>query len=229
MNVFIIGGSSDIGISLSKYLKKRGYNVIISYNRHACEIDDVYCVHMDVCNEKEVKSVFKDIFLKYGKIDVLIDMAAIYMDNDFLSKSKSEFMNVLEVNLVGMFLCNREYFKYMDNGTIINISSSDGIDTNNQYNIDYSASKAGVINLSRSISMVNTNKVICICPNWIDSNSTNMTSNEYLKFELNRTHQTRLITLDEFNSVVYDAICNYDNGDVLRIDVRDGELWIERI
>lgn len=230
MNVLIIGGSSDIGINLANFFVKSNYNVISTYNNHKFNLDNVDIVKCDVRKEEDIDNVIRYGIDKYKKIDILINLAAINIDNSFLDKTKEEFMNVLEVNLVGTFLCNKIYSKYIDNGMIINISSSDGIDTYYDYGIDYAASKAGVINISKSISNCTNNKVLCICPNWIDSNSTRSMDKEYLDSELKRIKQDRLITLDELSYSIY-KIINMDNksGSIYRIDIREGNLWIEEV
>ena len=229
-NVLIIGGSSDIGLSLAKYLDNLGYNVISTYNKHSFKLENILTFKCDIRNKDDIEQLFKDITIKYGNIDLLINLASISMDNDFLSKTKEEFMSVLEVNLVGTFLCNQIYCKYISNGMIINISSTDGIDTYNNYDIDYAASKAGVISISKSISKCTDNKVLCVCPNWIDSDSTRSMDSSFLKSELVRIKQDRLITIDEFNSSIYKIINgNYSSGSIIRVDVRDGLLWIEKV
>lgn len=230
MNVLIIGGSSDIGINLANLFIKNNYNVISTYNNHKFNLDNVDIVKCDVRKESDIDNVIRYGIDKYKRIDILINLAAINIDNSFLDKTKEEFMNVLEVNLVGTFLCNKIYSKYIDNGMIINVSSSDGIDTYYEYGIDYAASKAGVINISKNISNCTNNKILCICPNWIDSNSTRSMNKEYLDSELKRIKQDRLITLDELSNSIY-KIINMDNksGSVYRIDIREGNLWIEVI
>ena len=229
MNVLILGGSSDIGECLGKYLLSMGYNVIIGYNKHASNVNNIEFVKCNICNEDEIDRTIKYVIDKYGKIDILICMGAISRDNEFLSKTKEEFMEVLEVNLVGTFLCNKIYSKYINDGMIINISSTDGIDTYSAYSIDYSASKAGIINMTKSISLATNNKVLCICPNWCDSNSTREMDNNYLENELKRIGQSRLITLDELNECIY-KIINDENvsGDIFRIDIKDDRVWIEK-
>ena len=157
-------------------------------------------------------------------------MAAISLDNSFLNKTKEEFLSVLTVNLVGTFLTNQIYSRYIDNGLIINVSSTDGIDTFSKYNIDYSASKAGIINMTKSISMSTTNKVLCVCPNWIDSYTTNSMNKDYLLSELKRIKQDRLIKIDEFTRSMYEIInTNYDTGSIIRMDIKDGNLWLKKI
>ena len=224
MKILIVGGSTDIGISLARYLKNKGNEIIITYNKHKCEVDDIECVHLDITNELEIEKVIS----KYDHLDMLINMAAISCDNLFLDNTKEDFMKVLEVNLVGYFLTSKIYSKY-NKGTILNIASTDGIDTYSEYSMLYSASKAGVINLSRSMAIGTNNIVLCICPNWIDSDSTRSMDKDYLDSELKRIKQSRLITIDEFNQSILKIINDYQSGDVIRIDIKGDKLWIGKV
>ena len=230
MNVLIIGGSSDIGKCLAKLFKLKGYNVISTYNTHKFILDGIDTLKCDVRLEEEIDNTIKYCINKYGSINILINMASISMDNYFLDKSKEEFMNVLEVNLVGTFLCNKIYSKYIDNGIIVNIGSTDGIDTYNEYDMDYAASKAGIINITRSISRCTNNKVLCICPNWVDSDTTKDMDKDYLVSELKRIRQSRLISIDEVVNSIYNIInMNDKSGTIYRMDIREDKLWIEKI
>ena len=229
-NVLIMGGTSDIGLSLANYFKNNGHRVFVGYHNNYQDEDDIIFIKCDVTKENDIDNTIKKIIDEYGKIDILINLASISMDNSFLNKTKDEFMKVLEVNLVGTFLCNQIYSRYIKDGLIINMGSTDGIDTYSEYSLDYSISKAGIINLTRWISNYTTNKVICLCPNWIDSDSTNSINKEYLNNELKRIGQSRLITLKEINESI-DKILNSEinSGDIYRIDVKDDKLWIEKV
>ena len=228
--VLIIGGSTDIGISLAKYLIKKDYKVLLTYNKNKIIDEDFTTIKCDVTSESSIEDTIKYAINLFGNIDILINMAAISLDNSFLNKTKEEFLSVLTVNLVGTFLTNQIYSRYIDNGLIINISSTDGIDTFSKYNIDYSASKAGIINMTKSISISTTNKVLCVCPNWIDSYTTNSMNKDYLLSELKRIKQDRLIKIDEFTRSMYEIInTNYDTGSIIRMDIKDGNLWLKKI
>ena len=228
--VLIIGGSTDIGISLAKYLIKKDYEVLLTYNKNKIIDEDFTTIKCDVTSESSIEDTIKYAINLFGNIDILINMAAISLDNSFLNKTKEEFLSVLTVNLVGTFLTNQIYSRYIDNGLIINVSSTDGIDTFSKYNIDYSASKAGIINMTKSISMSTTNKVLCVCPNWIDSYTTNSMNKDYLLSELKRIKQDRLIKIDEFTRSMYEIInTNYDTGSIIRMDIKDGDLWLKKI
>ena len=228
--VLIIGGSTDIGISLAKYLIKKDYEVLLTYNKNKIIDEDFTTIKCDVTSESSIEDTIKYAINLFGNIDILINMAAISLDNSFLNKTKEEFLSVLTVNLVGTFLTNQIYSRHIDNGLIINVSSTDGIDTFSKYNIDYSASKAGIINMTKSISMSTTNKVLCVCPNWIDSYTTNSMNKDYLLSELKRIKQDRLIKIDEFTRSMYEIInTNYDTGSIIRMDIKDGNLWLKKI
>ena len=228
--VLIIGGSSDIGISLAKYLNILGYQVIITYNHHELKISNIETIKCDITSEEEISKLFAYLIKEYKYIDIMINMAAISLDNLPEEKTKDEFMKVLEVNLVGTFLSVKEYGKYITDGLVINISSTDGIDTGSIYNIDYAASKAGIIGITKPLSLSFKNRVICVCPNWIDSDTTNEMNKEYLESELIRIKQSRLITKDEFNECI-NKIINMDkeNASIFRIDIKGDKLWMEKI
>ena len=221
-NILIFGGSSDIGISLTKYLISKGNNVIITYNKH--KVNGIESIKCDITNELDIDNTFKYVIDRYKRIDIVINMASISKDNLLLDISKDDFMKVLEVNLLGSFLTSKIYSKYYDDGMIINMSSTDGIDTYNAYNMCYSTSKAAIIAMSKNMIMASNNKVICICPNWIDSDSTNEMNKEYLNNELKRINQSRLISKEELNKSIYEII-NKGNSGIFRIDIKDDKFF----
>ena len=230
-SVLIIGGNCDIGICLSNYFLNKDYNIVVGYHKNDYKYNDsIEYIKCDVRDKESIENIINYVIDLYGNIDIIINLACLCMDSDFLDKSKDEFMNVLEVNLVGTFLCNQVYASKIDNGMIINMASTDGIDTYSRYSIDYSASKAGIINLSKNISMCTNNKVLCICPNWVDTSSTRDMDKDYLDSELKRIGQGRLITMNEFVDG-FDMIINSDfnSGDIFRIDIEGDKLWLEKM
>lgn len=230
-SVLIIGGNCDIGRALVKYFLDNDYKVVVGYHNDSNEYDElVKYIKCDVTKVDDIENIIKKTIDLYGSISIIINLACIYMDNSFLNKTRDEFMKVLEVNLVGTFLCSQIYSRYIDDGMIINMASTDGVDTGSQYSIDYSASKAGIINMSKNMAMGTNNMVLCIAPNWIDSSSTLSMNKEYLDSELLRIGQGRLITMDEF-IYGFDKIINSDfkSGECFRIDVKGDKLWVEKM
>ena len=155
---------------------------------------------------------------KYGKIDYLVNNAAISLDNYLFDKTKEEFMKVLETNVVGTFLMIK-YFDSIVDGYIFNMSSTDGIDTGSIYSIDYNASKSGINSLTKTFSLASSNKIISICPNWVDTDSTNNMDKDYLDSELKRIKQDKLISEITIPKVIDDCIKNnISSGSIIRIE-----------
>jgi len=229
--IVISGASKGIGKSTAYYFAEKGASLIITYNqsedlsnqvrddikkKYNVEIDNLKC---DLKNEDDIKNLYKFIKEKYGKINILINNAALSLDNDFELKSKDEFMEVLEVNVVGTFLMIKYLSKLMDNGYIFNISSTDAIDTFNSLNIDYSASKASINNMTKSLAMFLNSKVISLCPNWVDTESIREMSKEYLEMEMNRVNQDKLINPVTIPKMIDKLIKeNIETGSIVRID-----------
>ena len=164
-------------------------------------------------------------------IDILINNAATSHDSYFLEKTKTEFMDVLEVNVVGTFLIIKHLNHLINKGYIFNIASSDGIDTYNEISIDYSASKAAIINLTKSLALsLPSLKIYCISPNWIDTNTTRNMNLDYLNDELKRTGQSRLIHPDELSNLIYTIVNGkYRTGTNFRVDIKNNNIVVEEL
>jgi len=234
--VLVTGSSNGIGKETIIEFAKLGYNVIINYNNDkdsATKLQESInkynvkslVIKCDISNESEVQKMINTIINEFGKIDILINNAGIAIDNDIYDKSKDEFLKVLEVNLVGTFLVTKEATKYMDDGIIINISSTDGINTYNELSMDYCASKAGIISLTKTLALRFPNlKVYSIAPNWVKTKPVLEMNQEYLKEELNRIGQIRLIEPVEVAHKIIELINNpQPSGKIIRIDGDNNE------
>lgn len=224
----ITGCALGIGREMALELARDGYNIIGTYNTSLDEVKKLKTrieaigvnfeyYKLDLRNEEEIKNFCNDVRIKYNKIDVLVNNAAKSIDNSFNDKTKEEFMEVLEVNLVGPFLMIKNLYNIMNNGVIINISSTDGINTYSVLNMDYSASKAGLINLTKSIALeLNDIRVYAICPNWVNTESIRNMSQEYLKVEMQRVGQNKLIEPKEVAKKVIELIeSNLNSGSIV--------------
>ena len=236
--MLITGAYRGIGKEIVKYFASLGVNIIMTYhNNHdktlaiAYELENEYHVsvdyyYLDLCQENSIIDLSNCVKDKYKKIDYLINNAAISLDNDIYSKTKDEFMMVLEVNTVGTFLMMK-YFDNIVDGVIINISSTDGIDTGSVYSIDYNASKAAINNMTKTFSLISTNKVISICPNWVDTESTRTMDKDYLNSELKRIKQDKLISVNTIPKAIDKCIKeNTISGSIIRVD---GDEDVRRI
>jgi len=218
--VLITGASKGIGLSLSKIMHEYGATVIGVYNN--TEIKDVLfdTYKCDISNEEDIKNLIKYVKEKHEKIDVVVNCAALSIDDDIYDKSKIDFMKVLEVNLVGTFLMCKYASLEMERGVIINISSTNANDTYNPISLDYDASKAGVENLTKNLANRLPNiKVCAISPNWIDTETVLNMDKEYLKNEMKRIGQKKLIKKEEVVIKIVETIVSDDivSGDIIRM------------
>ena len=225
--VFISGASSDLGGAVAKVFASNNYNLILGYNTREDnviklrdEIKDIYKVDsiiykLDITNEIEVEKLFSNY-----DIEILINNAAKSLDNYIEDKSYDEFMGVVSINLGGTYLM----CKYAKSAKyIINISSRDGIDTYNPISLDYSSSKAGIINLSRNLSLYYLDKKIyCVCPGWIDTESVKEMNPNYLKEEMERIGQTKLVDKEYVANSIYNLVnSEVESGSVIIIDEKE--------
>ena len=224
MVALVTGSASDVGKAISLLLAKNNYDLILTY--HKKEIDyldelkkydiSVKTYKLDITDEDEIEEVINSV----DKIDVLINCAAISIDNEIKSKTKNEFMKVLEVNLVGTFLMTKYSVTKMNKGTIINISSLDSTKTFNGYSTDYIASKAGVNSLTNTFSLEYNNiRFISLLFPWINTSSVREMNPEYLKEEMDKYNQTRLMETDEVAKVVLDTInSDIESGSIIEVN-----------
>ena len=222
--VLVTGGAQGLGASIVNIFARNHYDVIIGYLSNydkaikLCEkVNEKYNVNcivkkIDVTSEKDVK----DLFSEYD-IDIVVNNAALSLDNYIEDKSYDEFMKVVSVNLGGTYLVNK-YSK--DAKVIINISSRDGIDTYNPISVDYSSSKAGIINLTKNLSLYyGDKKIYVVCPGWINTESVREMNPKYLEDEMKRIGQNELLDKDYVASKIFDLInSNIDSGSVVIID-----------
>ena len=224
MVALVTGSASDVGKAISLLLAKNKYDLILTYHNKKIDYLDelekykvkVSTYRLDITEEDEIEKVINSI----DKIDVLINCAAISIDNEIKSKTKNEFMKVLEVNLVGTFLMTKYSVTKMDKGTIINISSLDSTKTYNSYSTDYIASKAGVNSLTNTFSLEYENiRFITLLFPWINTSSVREMNPEYLKEEMEKYNQKRLMETSEVAKAVLDTIdSDIESGSVIEVD-----------
>lgn len=226
--VLITGSATGLGASLIKEFARNNYNVIICYNTSKEEASNlkkeitnvnVDIVKCDISNESDIINLFNNY-----EFDILINNAALSLDNYYLDKTKEEFMKVLEVNLVGTFLMCKEALK-RNVKEIINISSTDSVDTYSDLNIDYSSSKAGINIITKTLGKFNKNvRIIGILPNWINTESIIEMNPEYLKCELERINQEKLLDKNEVAKEIYKIYEDktIESGSLIRIDYEGG-------
>ena len=148
--VFISGGAKGLGLAISKLFLENNDIVYVNYNKSKEEAlnlvkqySNVHLLKGDITKEDVIKKMILEIKNKEGKLDVLINNAGIAIDSLVDDKTKANFSKILDTNLIAPFLIARDFAKIMPKGsTIINIASTNGINTYYPYSLDYDASKA---------------------------------------------------------------------------------------
>ena len=238
MNVLVTGSSRGLGKTIILEYAKNGYDVIINYNnseKEALELKDyvestykvkALVVKCDISKESEIDSMIDIIYKEFDHLDILINNASIALDQDFELKTKEDFMKTLEVNLGGTYLLSKKIglkMKERKTGNIINISSTNGIDTTYPESIDYDASKSGVISLTHNFAnyFAPYIRVNCICPGWINTDMNKDLSKKFIEEETSKILLNRFAEPSEIANLAYflgTDKSSYINDSIIRID-----------
>lgn len=235
--VIITGSSRGIGAATALYFAEKGFNIVINYvsNKEAAdhlsrEINEKYpvdtlVIKADVSNESEVINMLQLTKERFGRVDVLINNAGIAIDTTLEDKTVDNFHKTLDVNLIGTFLTCKHIGTYMKEqgfGSIVNISSTNGIDSFYPYSMDYDASKAGVISLSHNFAIcyAPTIRVNCIAPGWVYTEMNKELDEEYIKEECEHILLGRFSEPEEMAKEIYHVAVEstYLNDSVIKID-----------
>jgi 3-oxoacyl-[acyl-carrier protein] reductase len=192
----ITGGARGIGRAIAIAFYNEGYNVVIGFagNEEAARETERLCRENgdkgeillfkgDISKEDIAQQLISDTVDKFGRIDVLVNNAGITRDNIMIRMSAAEFDDVISTNLRGAFLMSRYAAKPMMKqrfGRIISISSVVGVH-GNAGQVNYAASKAGLIGMSKSIAKELASRGITanvIAPGMIETDMTNVLSDK---------------------------------------------------
>lgn len=234
----VTGSNRGIGASCIEEFAKQGVNVIINYCHHEKEAKDleryiksnysvdVLTIKCDISKEEEVEKMVNEITDHFGGIDILVNNASVSRDSLLLDKNVKEFKRVLDVNLIGTYLCSKYVGKVMlskKKGKIINISSTNALDTYYPESCDYDASKAGVISLTHNFAkeFAPFISVNCICPGWTKTPMNKDLSLEQIAKEKKKILLNRFAEPEEIAKVVVflsSSKASYINDSIIRVD-----------
>lgn len=190
----VTGAARGIGKQIAIKLAKEGYNIALNYRTNTDSIVElknqienfgVECllVQGDVSVFEDTERIANETFEKFGRIDVLVNNAGITKDMLLLRMKPEDFMNVIDVNLVGTYNMTKNISGYMmkaREGRIINVSSVVGI-SGNAGQSNYSASKAGIIGFTKSLAkeLASRNILVnAVAPGFIETDMTNVLKDE---------------------------------------------------
>ena len=234
----VTGSSRGIGRSTVLEMAKSGLDVIINYYHHEKEalelkkyiLDNydvqVLCIKCDISVEEEVEEMVNEIVDHFGKIDILVNNASVCRDTLLMDKTVRDFKRILDVNFIGTYLCSKYVGKVMmenKKGKIINISSTNAIDTFYPESCDYDAAKAGVISLTHNLArefapFINVN---CVCPGWVKTDMNKDLSIEQINEERKKILLGRFAEADEIAKIIVflaSSKANYINDAIIRVD-----------
>lgn len=248
----VTGSSRGIGKATIIEFAKRGYNVVIDYIASEKEaklrflgndydfdnendastlkslVENQYgaeclMVEADISNEAEVKKLISETVNHFGKIDVLVNNAGIVFDREIDKMTIAEFQNTLGVDIIGPFLVSREAAKYINNGAIVNVSSTNGTKVVAPESIDYNIAKVGLQSLTRDLAyQLKPNiRVNAIAIGWADTDINKDLPDDYIKSETEKIYLGRFANPDEIAKTICflasdDA--SYINGEIITID-----------
>lgn len=236
--IVITGGSKGIGKKLVENFALSGNTVAYTYlNSYESAMNtynnlvnkgcEVFCQRVDLSETSDIDNFVNSVIDKYGRIDVLINNAATTNDSMFHQKTTNSFLNVLKTNLVGTFYISKligEIMYKQKFGKIINMSSTNGMDTYYPMCLEYDASKAGVNSLTHNLAMQFAPYVIvnAVAPGFIATESEiSGMDEEFIKMEEEKILLKRAGTEQDVYNLIEFLVSdksNFINNQVIKIN-----------
>ncbi|MCQ2540742.1 MAG: 3-oxoacyl-[acyl-carrier-protein] reductase [Lachnospiraceae bacterium] len=233
----VTGASRGIGRGIALALAGCGATVLVNYNGSKERAEQVVAeianmggqaeaIGCNVSDYAACEQMVKEVIEKYGKVDILVNNAGITRDNLIMRMSEQDYDVVLNTNLKGAFNTMKHltrYFLKNKSGKIINISSVSGV-MGNAGQANYSASKAGLIGLTKSIARELSSRGICVnavAPGFIETEMTKAMPESVLEGAKGSIPLGRIGAVDDIaNTVLFLAsdYANYITGQVVCVD-----------
>lgn len=233
----VTGASRGIGRAIALTLANYGASIVVNYCGSKGKAEEVVeeikknggnaiAYQADVADMEAIKLMFADVLKQFGSIDILVNNAGITRDNLILKMSEDEFDGVINTNLKGTFNCLKHASRIMlkqKSGRIINISSISGV-CGNAGQVNYSASKAGVIGMTKSLAKELGSRGItvnAVAPGYIKTDMTAVLKDE-LKEKV--TEQIPLKRLGEVEDIAETVAflasdkASYITGQTIQVD-----------
>lgn len=236
--VVVTGGTRGIGEAISREFAQKGYDIVINFvnsedkaNNLKEELEEKYAIKVlpvkaDISNEEECKMLVEKSINEFGKIDVLVNNAGIVIDKEFDDRTIEDWKQTLDVNLIAPFVLTKLVGKEMlkqKSGAIINISSTNGLNTYYPTSVDYDASKSGLISLTydSAVQFAPFVRVNAIAPGWVNTEMNKELPDDFVKDETERILVKRFAEPEEIAKVVTflaSEDASFVNSTVIKVD-----------
>jgi 3-oxoacyl-[acyl-carrier protein] reductase len=233
----VTGASRGIGRAIALKLAKLGANVVVNYRNSIDAVQEVVkeiealgakalAVQCDISNYSDVENMMKKCIKEFGSIDIIVNNAGITKDGLLLRMKEEDFDNVIDINLKGAFNCTKHVSAIMlkqRSGRVINISSVTGL-TGNAGQVNYSAAKAGIIGMTKSVAREFASRgVTCnaVAPGYIQTDMTDILPSKVMDSMLNTIPLKRLGNPEDVANVVAflaSEEASYITGQVISVD-----------
>ena len=232
-NIIITGASGGIGNSIVKRLIENGANILASGTRIEKleelkkKFEKIRILKFDISQSDKIEECIDNATKELGgSLDCIVNNAGITQDNLAIRMSLEEWQKVIDINLTSTFLMSKFAIKKMlknKSGKIVNITSVVG-HTGNLGQANYTASKAGIIAMSKSLSIEYAKKNInvnCISPGFIKTAMTDKIDEKYKEIIISKIPSARLGEPEDIANAVLFLLSNqsnYINGETIHVN-----------
>ena len=232
-NIIVTGASGGIGNSIVEKLSKNGANILATGTKKEkldelkSKFKNLKVLKFDISQSDKIEDFVENATKELGgSLDCIVNNAGITQDNLAIRMSLDEWKKVIDVNLTSTFLMSKSAIKKMlknKSGKIVNITSVVG-HTGNLGQANYTASKAGIIAMSKSLAIEYAKKNIninCISPGFIKTAMTDKLDDKFKEAIISKIPSARLGEPDDIaNAVLFlcSSQSSYINGETLHVN-----------
>ena len=230
--IIITGATGGIGNSITKILSENGAKILATgtkvekLEKLKSKFKNVNILKFDISNSDKIEEFIENATSELGGLDCIINNAGVTQDNLAIRMSFEEWKKVIDINLNSTFLLSKFAIKKMlknKSGKIINISSVVG-HTGNVGQANYTASKAAIVAMSKSLAIEYAKKNIninCISPGFIKSEMTSKIDEKFKEIIISKIPSLRLGEPEDIANVVLflaSDLSNYINGETIHVN-----------
>jgi len=234
--VLVTGSSRGVGKATALGFAKEGASVAINYvsnaeaaNAVVAEIEALgqkaLAIKCDVSEENEIKQMIEQVVSTFGKLDILVNNAAIVFDVPMFEKTVDQWAKTFATNVTGPYLCAKYAAPFLKSakGNIVNLCSTSGLISFDSGAADYDASKAGITSLTKDLAqeLAPEIRVNGVAPGWIDTDMNKDLPADYIQSEMDKTLLGRMARPEEIaNTILFLASddASYLTGSIIFVD-----------